>query len=59
MSVYVMVFAGVTPAGALLIGSMSEAFGVPAACLTAGGPGLTAVLGLTALWQRRRAGRVS
>jgi MFS family permease len=59
MSVYVMVFAGVTPAGALLIGSMSEAFGVPAACLTAGGLGLTAVLGLTALWQRRRAGRVS
>jgi hypothetical protein len=59
MSVYVMVFAGVTPAGAFLIGTMSEAFGVPAACLTAGGLGLVAVLGLTAFWRRRRAGRVS
>ncbi len=59
MSIYVMVFAGVTPAGAFLIGSISEAFGVPAACLTAGGLGLAVVLGLTAFWRRRRAGRVS
>jgi MFS family permease len=59
MSIYVMVFAGVTPAGAFLIGSISEAFGVPAACLTAGGLGLAGVLGLTAFWRRRRGGRVS
>ncbi len=54
MSLYTMVFAGVTPVGALLMGSVSEAFGVPAACLTGGGLGLAGVLALTILWARRR-----
>ncbi len=53
MSLYTMVFAGVSPVGALLIGSVSEAFGVPAACLAGGGLGLASVLALTALRARR------
>ncbi len=54
MSLYTMVFAGVTPVGAFLIGFVSEAAGVPAACLTGGGLGLIFVLALTAGWARRR-----
>ena len=54
MSLYTMVFAGVTPVGAFLMGSVSQAFGVPAACLTGGGLGLAGVLTLVALWARRR-----
>ena len=33
MGVYMMVFAGATPLGASLIGSVAEGAGVPAACL--------------------------
>jgi hypothetical protein len=46
MSLYAMVFVGVTPAGSFLFGSTAEAFGVPAACLAAGGLGLVSVLAL-------------
>ncbi len=44
MGVYMMVFAGVTPVGAFLIGSIAEAAGVPAACAVGGGLALIAVL---------------
>jgi MFS family permease len=44
MGVYMMVFAGVTPVGAFLIGSVAEAAGVPAACAVGGGLALVAVL---------------
>ncbi len=54
MSLYTMVFAGVTPIGSFLLGSVIEAFGVPAGFLTAGGLGLASVLGLAGLWTRRR-----
>jgi hypothetical protein len=37
MGVYMMVFAGATPVGASLIGSIAEGAGVPAACLFGGG----------------------
>ena len=39
MGVYMMVFAGATPLGASLIGSIAEGAGVPAACLVGGGLG--------------------
>ena len=54
ISVYAMVFAGVTPAGAFLIGTVAEAGGVPAACAVGGGLALIAVLIQVARWQRAR-----
>jgi MFS family permease len=53
MSLYVLAFAGVSPLGSLLIGSIAEAFGPAAACLAGGGLGLVCVLLLTAGWSRR------
>jgi MFS family permease len=52
MGVYMMVFAGVTPVGAFLIGSVAEAAGVPAACATGGGFALIAVLIQLVRWRR-------
>ncbi len=52
MSFYALVFAGVTPIGSFLIGSISETLGVPAACAAGGGLGLLAVLALTIRWRR-------
>jgi MFS family permease len=52
MGVYMMVFAGVTPVGAFLIGSVAEAAGVPAACATGGGLALIAVLIQLVRWRR-------
>jgi predicted MFS family arabinose efflux permease len=54
MSLYVVVFVGVTPAGAFLTGWLAEHFGVAAACLVGGACGLTAVLALA--WLARRSG---
>jgi MFS family permease len=53
MGVYMMVFAGVTPVGAFLVGSVAEAAGVPAACALGGGLAALAVLLLAARWRRR------
>src|SRR4029077_5739911 len=39
MSLYSLVFAGVTPFGALAIGWIAEAFGTPAACVLGGAGG--------------------
>lgn len=50
MSLYTLVFAGVTPIGAFLFGSTAEAFGVPTACVVGGGLGLVSVLALMARW---------
>lgn len=55
MSLYALAFFGVTPFGAFLLGSVAEAFGVPAAYLTGGGLGLAAVLTLLLVGQRRQA----
>ncbi|HEV8675252.1 MAG TPA: MFS transporter [Methylomirabilota bacterium] len=52
MSLYSLVFAGVSPVGAFLIGGIAEAFGAPAACAAGGGLGLVCVLGLAARWAR-------
>jgi predicted MFS family arabinose efflux permease len=54
MGVYMMVFAGATPVGASLIGSVAEGAGVPAACLMGGGLALLGVLLQLARWQRAR-----
>jgi MFS family permease len=56
MSLYVLVFVGVTPLGAFLTGWLAESFGVPAACAVGGGAGLVSVLMLAALWRRRQGG---
>jgi MFS family permease len=46
MGLYAMAFAGMTPFGSLLIGSLAERFGVRAACALGGGTGLLAVCAL-------------
>jgi len=53
MSLYALVFVGVTPIGSFLVGSISETLGVSAACGVGGGLGLLFVLALTARWRRR------
>lgn len=55
MSLYTLVFAGISPVGALVVGAVAEAFGTPAACAAGGGLGLAAVLALAFHWQRRHA----
>lgn len=53
MGLYALVFAGVTPIGSFLVGSIAETLGVPAACAAGGGTGLLIVLALTLSWRRR------
>jgi MFS family permease len=52
MGVYMMVFAGATPLGASLIGSVAEGAGVPAACIVGGSLALVGVLLQLARWRR-------
>jgi MFS family permease len=54
MGVYMMVFAGATPVGASLIGTVAEGAGVPAACLVGGGLALLGVLLQLVRWRRSR-----
>jgi predicted MFS family arabinose efflux permease len=54
MGVYMMVFAGATPLGASLIGSIAEGGGVPAACLVGGSLALAGVLLQLARWRRAK-----
>jgi MFS family permease len=56
MSLYAFVFAGVTPIGSFLVGTVAEGFGASAAYAVGGGAGLVAVIAL-ALLGARRAGR--
>jgi hypothetical protein len=53
MGLYAFVFVGMTPFGALLIGTVAERWGVPAACMVGGGCGAVSVLALTLSWGRR------
>jgi MFS family permease len=53
MSLYTMVFAGMSPVGAFLIGGVAEAAGVPAACAAGGGLAGVSILALLARWRRR------
>ena len=57
MSLYAFVFAGVTPIGSFLVGSVAEVYGVSVAFAAGGGLGLICVLALALLWIRRAAGR--
>jgi MFS family permease len=52
MSLYALVFAGVTPFGALAVGYVAEWLGTPAACAVGGLGGLLCVAGLTVLFRR-------
>lgn len=55
MSLYAFVFAGVTPFGSFLVGSLAEFFGVPTAYAVGGGLGLLLVVGLGVIAARRPA----
>jgi MFS family permease len=57
MSLYAFVFAGVSPIGALFVGSMAQAFGTLAAYGAGGGLGLLCVLLLSAHWRYRAQAR--
>ncbi len=54
MSLYTMVFAGVSPFGAFIVGGIAEGLGAPAAFAAGGGLGLAGVLVLGLGWVRRR-----
>ena len=54
MSLYAMVFVGMTPFGSFLVGTIAEHAGVATACVAGGGAGLVSVLGLTVAARRRR-----
>ena len=54
MSLYVLVFVGVSPFGAFMIGSLAETFGIAVACAVGGSAGVVAVAVLAATWRRRR-----
>jgi MFS family permease len=52
MGLYAMAFAGVTPFGSLLIGTMAEHLGVRSACALGGATGLLAIGALALAWRR-------
>jgi len=55
MSLYVLVFVGVTPLGAFVTGWLAETFGIATACALGGAGGLFSVAFLAWLWYRRHA----
>ena len=55
MSLYTLMFGGAFPFGALMIGAIAEAFGVPTALLVAGSAGLVGVAAIALWWRARRA----
>jgi predicted MFS family arabinose efflux permease len=57
LSLHMLVFGGVFPLGAFLIGSLSEARGVRTAFLAAGGVGLAALGAISGWWARRDGSR--
>jgi predicted MFS family arabinose efflux permease len=52
MGLYALVFAGMTPIGALIMGTVAEHWGVSRACAVGGGAGLVLVLALIGAWRR-------
>jgi predicted MFS family arabinose efflux permease len=56
MSLYALVFAGVTPLGSLLIGVVAETLGTPASCAIGGTGGVLSVAVLTWLWRHQGRG---
>jgi MFS-type transporter involved in bile tolerance (Atg22 family) len=53
MGLYALANAGMSPFGALLIGTIAERLGVRAACALGGGSGLVAVAALVLIGRRR------
>jgi predicted MFS family arabinose efflux permease len=56
MSLHTLMFAGITPFGAFLMGSVAQAGGVKTALLVSGGGGLISVLALLVWWNGRDRG---
>jgi predicted MFS family arabinose efflux permease len=56
MSLHTLVFAGVTPFGSLLVGSLAETFGIRTSLVVSSGCGLIAVLALLMWWNGRHRG---
>jgi MFS family permease len=56
MSLHTLVFAGVTPFGSLLVGSIAETFGVRMSLVVSSGCGVAAVLALLMWWNGRDRG---
>jgi predicted MFS family arabinose efflux permease len=56
MGLYALVFAGMTPIGSVLMGSIAERWGVARACAVGGTMGLLLVSGLTLAWRRHQRG---
>ena len=52
MGLYALVFAGMTPIGALIMGTVAEHWGVSRACAVGGAAGLVLILTLTDAWRR-------
>ena len=52
MGLYALVFAGMTPIGALIMGTVAEHWGVSRACAVGGATGLLLILALTGAWWR-------
>ena len=53
MGLYALVFAGMTPIGSLIMGSVAERWGVSTACAVGGLMGLLLVTTLTLVWRQR------
>src|SRR5262249_44901911 len=54
MSLHTLMFAGMTPFGAFLVGSITQALGARAGFLITGAGGTVSILALSAWWWRRR-----
>jgi len=54
MSLHTLMFAGMTPFGALLVGTVTQTLGARAGFFVTGAGGLVAILALSAWWRLRR-----
>jgi MFS family permease len=54
MSLHTLMFAGMAPFGAFMVGSVTEALGARAGFLMTGAGGTAAVLAITLWWRRHR-----
>jgi MFS family permease len=54
MSLHTLMFAGMTPFGAFIVGSVTQAWGPRAGFLIMGGGGFASVLALSLWWRARR-----
>jgi MFS family permease len=54
MALHTLMFAGMTPFGAFLVGSVTQALGARAGFFVTGAGGLVSILAVTAWWQWRR-----